>query len=74
VITPNKAITLDQSTMSRLAVILRVGSDPIDVVSLFHSVDSQFESIDQFLVTLDTLFVLGKVQVDFRTRILSYVD
>ena len=73
-ITPNKAITLDQSTMSRLAVILRVGSDPIDVVSLFHSVDSQFESIDQFLVTLDTLFVLGKVQVDFRTRILSYVD
>ena len=71
-ITPNKVVSLDDSVLSKLAIVLRAGPDIIDVVSLFHRVSDKFDSIDQFLLTLDTLYVLGRIKVDYRTRELTY--
>jgi hypothetical protein len=72
VIVPNKVIRLDDSVLSRLSTVLREGTDPVDVVLLYSNLSDAFESIDQFILALDTLFVLGKIHVDFNTRSLTY--
>ena len=73
-IAPNKVIPLKGTTIGTAKFILDHGPEDIDVVSLYKKVEGKFESIDQFLLTLDTLFVLGKISVDFNTRIIKYAD
>jgi len=67
-------ISLDDSVLSKLGVILRAGHGTVDVVSLYRDIADSFESIDQFLLAIDTLYVLGRIEIDFPTRILTYVE
>lgn len=71
-ITPNKVITLEDSALGLVSVILREGSAPINVMSLYHNVSDSFESIDQFLLALDVLYILGRVEVNFETGMVYY--
>lgn len=73
-ITPNKVLSLDESILSRLGAILRKRETPTDLVSLYRSVSDEFESIDDFIVTLDVLFILDKIDINFRTRTVKYAD
>jgi hypothetical protein len=74
VITPNKVITLRESALGRVALILRQQSKATDLVALYHSVSKDFESIDQFLLALDILFFLGRIDINLTTRAISYAD
>ncbi len=71
-ITPNKVIPLDESALGRLSEIMREGPDAVDLITLYRRVSDRFESIDQFLLTLDVLFVLGRIDVNRTTRTVSY--
>jgi hypothetical protein len=71
-ITPNKVLSLKESALGRLGVLLRDRGEDIDLVTLYHNVADQFESVDQFLLALDTLFLLGRVDVNLTTRIVTY--
>jgi hypothetical protein len=71
-ITPNKAITIEESALGKAPVILRQGSKPVDLLSLYRAVRLHFDSIDQFLLTLDVLHVLGKLDIDLATRMVIY--
>lgn len=71
-ITPNKIITIDESVLGKLGVILRAGPEKTDAVSLYRKVSDKFESIDQFLLALDTLYILGKIDIDFSAETLTY--
>jgi hypothetical protein len=73
-ITPNKAITIEESALGKAPVILKQGPDPVDLIGLFELIGSKFDSIDQFLLTLDVLYVLGRINLDAATRILTYAD
>ena len=73
-IAPNKAISLNDSALSRVSIILRQGPQAIDLQALYERVSGRFESIDQFLVALDILFVLGRIDLNPDTRTLTYVD
>lgn len=73
-ITPNKIVTLESSALGMADVILNCGPDSIELLHLFQKVENRFESIDQFILTLDLLYVLGRVDIDFRTRTLTYAD
>ena len=73
-IAPNKIIPLDDSALGHCPLILRHGPRPIDLVALYHKVADHFESIDQFLVTLDVLFVLRRIDIDPDTRRISYAS
>ena len=73
-ITPNKVVSLERSALGMADVILKCGPNSIELLHLFQNVENKFESIDQFLLTLDLLYVLGRVDVDFRTRTLTYAD
>jgi hypothetical protein len=72
VITPNKVIPLDESALGGLSAILSQGPHSRDLVSLYNDVAGRFESIDQFLLTLDVLYVLGRIDIDEIERTVSY--
>ena len=73
-ITPNKVVALKSSALGMTDIILEQGPTPIEIVHLFQKVENKFESIDQFLLTLDLLYVLDRIDIDFKTRTLLYVD
>jgi hypothetical protein len=55
---PNKVITLRESALGRVPVILREKASQANLVSLYDKVGEEFESIDQFLLTIDVLYIL----------------
>ena len=70
-ILPNKVVTLEDSALGMVGVILDQ-VDAIQLMKLYHIVSDSFESIDQFLLTMDLLYVLGRVDVNFQTGRVSY--
>jgi hypothetical protein len=74
VITPNKVLSLDESALGRLAVIMQQRQKSADLVELYRSIADRFESIDQFLFALDILFVIGRLDIDLETRAVTYAD
>lgn len=71
-ITPNKVVALEGSALGLASVILEQGPQPVDILRLYHTVGDGFESIDHFLLTLAVLYVLGRLDVDFETRTVTY--
>lgn len=72
-ITPNKVVSIEKSALGLVGVILEQGPDPLELVNLYQIVSKQFESIDQFLLVIDLLYVLGRIEVNFQTRTIYYV-
>lgn len=73
-ITPNKVITLRESALGKTPIILKAKAPLMNVGELYRTVHREFESIDQFLLTLDVLYVLGRIEVDFITGAVTYAD
>lgn len=73
-ITPNKVIPLAESALGRVGLILKHGPGSVDLLSLFHQVDDDFESIDQFFLTMDVLYVLGLIDLNPTTRLVTYAE
>ena len=73
-ITPNKVITLRESALGRAPIIMREKVPQGNLVSLYEKVRKDFESIDQFLLTLDVLYILGQIDVDLSTGMVTYAD
>jgi hypothetical protein len=73
-ITPNKVITLRESALGRTPVILREKTSRANLVDLYNKVGKDFESLDQFLLAIDVLYVLGQIDVDFSTGVITYAD
>lgn len=73
-ITPNKVVTLESSALGLVGVVLEQGPDPIDLMKLYHIVSKSFESIDQFLLTIDLLHVLGRLEIYFHSRKVIYAS
>jgi len=66
-ITPNKTIPLEDSALGHARLVLEELSSPLSVRVLQEKTSGRFESIDQFILTMDLLFVLGRICVDFQT-------
>jgi hypothetical protein len=72
VITPNKVVPLSASVLGHLTHIIKAGPEPTRMVDLFEQVGDKFESIDQFLMALDVLFLLDRLTVDFNNDKVVY--
>jgi len=71
-IAPNKAVSIHDSALGHAKFILAHGPEPIHIGELYEKTGDHFESIDHFLLTLDLLYVLEKIEVNLDTQILSY--
>ena len=73
-IVPNKVVSLKDSALGLATEILKAGPDSVPVVDLYNDLARKFESLDQFIVTLDLLYVLGRIEMDFESGVVTYVD
>lgn len=71
---PNKNIQFKESILNRMLPILTYRSyGNIGIIELYNLVIQDFESIDQFILSLDVLFALGAIQLDEENQNLTYV-
>lgn len=73
-ILPNKLIPYKDCILAKLVYVLDViihENERLDV--LYEQIKSNFEDINQYILTLDVLFVLEKIQLDEELKVVKYV-
>lgn len=64
-IVPNKAISYQQSLLSKMpAALIIIGAGRISPPELYHKMRPEFDGINQFVLMMDALFILGKIKLD----------
>ena len=63
-ILPNKAISFDASLLSKFPGVLQcMGLEKMSVLDLYYGTQDMFDDISQFIMTIETLFVLNKIEL-----------
>lgn len=73
-ITPNKFLPLDKSIMGKMPSLLIEGVDEIPITELMRLKLKKFSDIGEFILALDTLYALGKIELDQDRKVLKYVS
>lgn len=63
-ITPNKFTSFDQSSISKLPKILEALSVANGLDELYREVEKNFEDISEFIICIDVLYVLGRIEIN----------
>lgn len=73
-ILPNKLIPYRDSILAKIVYVLDVIShENVKIDELYEKIKSNFEDINQYILTLDVLFVLEKIQIDEELKVIKYV-
>lgn len=74
-IVPNKVIRYSESIIGKMTIILDYISEEkvMTIKDLFLSTQDSFEVIDEFIYSLDVLFLLDAIKVDFNKGVVTYV-
>jgi hypothetical protein len=71
---PSKLFSYEESTLSKFAPILvALKKQNHSVLGLYSEIKTQFDSIDDFLLALDCLYGLGKIDYDDEEEVLVSV-
>ena len=70
-ITPNKVISLGDSVIGRMSSLLTAADVPSGVADVYQSLSGKFESIDQFILALDVLYILDRIDVDMKLGVVK---
>ncbi|MEK4791091.1 MULTISPECIES: ABC-three component system middle component 7 [Bacillus] len=74
-IVPNKVIRFNESIIGKMTIILNFLSEKeMTVKELFFITQDYFDEIDEFIYSLDALFLLDAIQVDFDKGVVTYVN
>lgn len=73
-ITPNKFVPFDNSIISKIHILLTLNISEIEISELYKKVSHNFNGIDEFIYTLDVLYILNRIEIDFHNRIIFYVS
>nr|WP_278430424.1 ABC-three component system middle component 7 [Brevibacillus laterosporus] len=73
-IVPNKVISFKESVVGKMLVILQVLSEEeLSIEQLYTRTHQHFEEIDEYIYSLDVLYLLDAIQVDFNKGVVKYV-
>ena len=71
---PNKHIRFEESIIFKMVHILEQRTEnEINIHELFTKTQNKFKNADEFLYSLDVLYVLDMIEIDFDNEILRYV-
>ncbi len=73
-IVPNKFVRFADTPLSKLDVLLRELANPVRLPELFNRTMARFRDVDEFILTIDVLHVLGQVEVDMQTGMVRRAD
>ena len=74
---PNKLNSFQESSLPYFAIVLNeLKNESINPRSLYRNIQKTNKKIDliEFMDVLDSLFALGKIEMDLNTGVLKYVD
>lgn len=64
-ITPSKTIPFKDSVIFKMTSIMDEEFEEISLVELYKKTKGKFLVIDEFIYSIDALYVLGKIDLDF---------
>jgi hypothetical protein len=73
---PNKFIRYEESVIFKMISVLSVCEieKELTIQQLYKITETEFSGIDEFLYSLDILYILNSIKVDFTTHTISYVE
>ncbi|AOM42649.1 ABC-three component system middle component 7 [Xenorhabdus hominickii] len=63
-ITPSKSISIQDSILFKMTTILEAEFDEIKITDLHKKILNKFSSLDEFIYSLDLLFILEKITLN----------
>ncbi len=73
-ICPDKFTSIDSSIIGKATNLLMDVGTQITVEKLRAGTSKHFPDVAEFILALDTLFALGKIEFDTTTGMITYVD
>lgn len=74
-ILPNKLVSFQNSLLPKTVLIIdELSAKPLSVNELYEKLRKKFEDLDQFILTLDVLYLLEKVRYNKEWEVLEYVE
>lgn len=71
---PNKHIRFEESIIYKMLYLLEHQEyTEISISELFSKTISKFQNIDEFIYSLDVLYILNEIEIDFKTETITYV-
>lgn len=72
---PNKVINLSDSIIGKMTNILTyIKNKEINIKELFFFTQDNFDEIDEFIYSLDVLYLLDVIEVDFDRGVVLFVN
>lgn len=70
---PNKNIRFEESIIFKMVSILdRKDFSDIKITDLYKETQMKFQNADEFIYSLDVLYVLEMIEVDFENETIKY--
>lgn len=71
---PNKVIRFNESIIGKMTFILKeLSGSQMTIEELYSNTIDDFEEIDEFIISLDVLYLLDSIVIDFEKGVVTYV-
>lgn len=72
---PNKHIKIEESIIYKMIALLEDDTlKIISVIDLYNKTKSNFKNIDEYIYSLDVLYILNIIEIDFNSQLITYVN
>lgn len=73
-ILPNKLISFQDCILAKTVYILeKISDSDFSVIGLYEQVETHFEDLNEYMLALDVLYVLGKIKYNEGLQVIQYV-
>lgn len=74
-ILPNKLISFQNCILAKTVYILeKIKDSKFSVIELYEQVERHFEDLNEYMLALDVLHVLGKIEYNEELQVIQYVE
>ena len=74
-ILPNKLISFQDCILAKTVYILeKISDSDFSVIWLYEQVETHFEDLNEYMLALDVLYVLGKIKYNEGLQVIQYVE
>ena len=71
---PNKNLRIEDAIIYKMIAILEVQKNyELNIHELYSKIKYKFSNMDEFILSLDVLYVLDKIEINFKTETIKYV-
>ena len=72
---PDKLVSFEDSIIAKSVYILKeLQNNELVVSDLFIATKEYFEDVSEFLLALDTLYLLGKINLNDKSQVIQYAE